>query len=845
MVVYSSHGIVNVAHSHTAILANDVQEPVWNVDSTLRTNTVGQHSSNNKRVITSLAHVRPVEPSTSSNICLATGFSDGTVNTWWKDGNGDWEERVWIEPPTENAGRAITDIDGLLFSESQISLVMCTSDGAFLLQNAGGQTASQRLASFAANAVRVQSMPFGRTLILVGTAHPRHNKIHLYTTKMNNDGVHHCGHLSGHQDWITCFDWHMGDSPMLASGSQDAKIRLWRFATTVTETPPRPQDNDEMLPTLSEDEVSDDLDLSDDDDDEEARLELVHDTAVTRVTLEALLLGHEEAVTSVRWHPNPVPYYGQEQILISSSMDRTLLIWGPTESGGVWTPLTRVGSAGGILGGSVGSSLLGFVNAAVEPIKGNRLLGHAYGGAIHFWSLENSSKANQDTAASAEGSVSLDDMASRNRWSATPCLTGHFQGITDMCWEAESGDYLLTASVDQTCRLWGPVQTTAGRDIWVELARPQVHGYDLNAITSVSTSEHRHLIVSGADEKELRVFDAPLTTVRMLQATCGDDVTKEEEVVDTTTNRVERAYIPSLGLSNKATAGDGAEVDTGGDNNGGASDWGLETPQDHRTMVKLPLERDLGVISLWPEVRKLFGHNTELYCLTSTVSACSGRKRTSSPFSKDTLVASSAKARDVDAASIRIWDVDNGKCIQTLAVSTSVFMHVMGGFVSNKRFLTLFSVDSSIGWTSLYCGDFEFFARRTLLGTYSFIPLWPLHYHVEIVVLLTVVLFFWWFKASSGKDRRLCLWRRENATEDDCVDGDDAHAIPTSFTLAVAIDSAHKRIIWSVHFCPHDPTILASGSRDGCIKIWKVVESTGSSQEGNGSSAVQAAELYR
>ena len=41
------------------------------------------------------------------------------------------------------------------------------------------------------------------------------------------------------------------------------------------------------------------------------------------------------------------------------------------------------------------------------------------------------------------------------------------------------------------------------------------------------------------------------------------------------------------------------------------------------------------------------------------------------------------------------------------------------------------------------------------------------------------------------------------------------------FALGSAIESAHKRIVWGLHFCPFDPSLLASGSRDGCVKLWK------------------------
>lgn len=44
------------------------------------------------------------------------------------------------------------------------------------------------------------------------------------------------------------------------------------------------------------------------------------------------------------------------------------------------------------------------------------------------------------------------------------------------------------------------------------------------------------------------------------------------------------------------------------------------------------------------------------------------------------------------------------------------------------------------------------------------------------------------------------------------------------YELSAAKDSAHKRIVWSVHFCPTQPNIFASGSRDGLVKVWQLNE---------------------
>merc|ERR1719162_1476799 len=92
-------------------------------------------------------------------------------------------------------------------------------------------------------------------------------------------------------------------------------------------------------------------------------------------------------------------------------------------------------------------------------------------------------------------------------WDALPCLTGHFKGVSDLDWESVGGEYLLTVSYDQTCRLWAEVNITSGdneddmnvKDTnaerqghdkrWMEVGRPQVHGYALNAITCINSTD--------------------------------------------------------------------------------------------------------------------------------------------------------------------------------------------------------------------------------------------------------------------------------------------------------------------------------------------------------------------
>ena len=89
---------------------------------------------------------------------------------------------------------------------------------------------------------------------------------------------------------------------------------------------------------------------------------------------------------------------------------------------------------------------------------------------------------------------------------------------------------------------------------WREISRPQIHGYDLHSIAA-SPSPNSYLLYSGADEKVLRVFDAPLCVIDGLNTLSGVNRTQSlsPDPKDMTVSRVTRAYIPELGLSNRAS----------------------------------------------------------------------------------------------------------------------------------------------------------------------------------------------------------------------------------------------------------------------------------------------------
>jgi len=114
-----------------------------------------------------------------------------------------------------------------------------------------------------------------------------------------------------------------------------------------------------------------------------------------------------------------------------------------------------------------------------------------------------------------------------------------------------------------------------------------------------------------------------------------------------------------------------------------------------------------------------------------------------------TITASTCKARDVDSASIFLWDAAGGNCVNVLK----------GGHKSSVAALAFNSTGQLL--------------------------------------------------ASSGKDRRLCVWKRGETNVD--------------YALHAAVDSAHKRIVWDASWHPVDENILASGGRDGFLRFWRFV----------------------
>ena len=290
--------------------------------------------------------------------------------------------------------------------------------------------------------------------------------------------------------------------------------------------------------------------------------------------------------------------YGQVGCAIRKSnivdiMVRTVVIWRLQDD--IWVDTVRLGELGG--GG------LGFLGASWIP--GGRVLAQSWGGALHLW----------------EGG--------EQGWSSEVVVGGHQAPVVDLAWESK-GCYLLTVSKDQTARVHAPWKE--GGNAWHEVARPQVHGYDLACCAALSN----HRFVSGAEEKLLRAFVAPSSFLSNLALVSG--VTREQ-VGKGHGTLAEGASVPSLGLSNKAVWEEDEEKAV---EERHVKDLYPDSYFTKQVSSRPPPEETLVQNTLWPEVHKLYGHGHELFTVAT------------SPNSS--FVASACRATDVTSARVIIWD---------------------------------------------------------------------------------------------------------------------------------------------------------------------------------------------
>ncbi|XP_031477273.1 elongator complex protein 2 [Nymphaea colorata] len=555
---------------------------------------------------------------------LLSGGADGVILMWAVF----LKEMQWmyVMQVPKSHGKGVTCITGLLVSEGASLFASTGSDGIVFLwkmdlpSSYGDGCEMTCLDSISVGmrpmvALSLASLPEnpGQLVLAMGGLD---NKIHLYSGEGSGKLSPAC-ELKGHTDWIRGLDFSLpisvdggSDFLFLASSSQDKTIRVWRIA--LRELPSNAQATSiqnciSMMSYI------------------EGPVFTVADSTY-QVSLESLLVGHDDWVYSVDWQPALImddskKGWIQPQSILSASMDKTMMIWKPEKNTGIWTNMVSVGE--------LSHSALGFYGGHWGP-HGDSILAHGYGGSFHLWKNVGSEQ---------------------EKWQPKVVPSGHSGTVTDFSW-SRSGEYILSVSHDQTTRIfasWESKRSSGEKPSWHEIARPQVHGHDINCVTVIQGKGNQRF-VSGADEKVARVFSAPLSFLKTLRHASAQMTSYLEDTGEDV--QILGANMSALGLSQKPiyvhsehnTAAMATQVGS----------EPLETIPDAVPieLMEPPIEEQLAWHTLWPETHKLYGHGNELFSL-----CCDHEGK---------LVASSCKAQSAKVAEIWLWQVGSWKGLDRL-----------------------------------------------------------------------------------------------------------------------------------------------------------------------------------
>ncbi|EPB73322.1 WD domain, G-beta repeat protein, partial [Ancylostoma ceylanicum] len=209
------------------------------------------------------------------------------------------------------------------------------------------------------------------------------------------------------------------------------------------------------------------------------------------IGVESVLTGHDDWVQSVEWDR-------EGRTIITSSSDKSVIIWKETHEG-LWTDTVRCPCS---------MLSISFLMFTTIPLWLQVRLGIVGGQAAGFYCAVFSPDAKQIVASSYFGGLYawIAPKTEEDSWSAAAVCSGHFGAVRDLAWHPD-GKFVISVGEDKTTRVYvSPKNET----YYVEVGRPQVHGHSMQCIAVVSGS----IIVTGAEEKIFRAFEAPQTFVK-------------------------------------------------------------------------------------------------------------------------------------------------------------------------------------------------------------------------------------------------------------------------------------------------------------------------------------------
>ncbi|GJN03869.1 hypothetical protein PR202_ga21359 [Eleusine coracana subsp. coracana] len=335
---------------------------------------------------------------------LLSGSADGAIMVWKiGSGKGEWAHVLQL-PGMHKKG--VTCFGGRMVSDTASIFASTSSDGRCQVSCLHSLSVGSK--PMVSLSLVLLPEPDSHLILAMGGLD---HKIHIYCGDKSGKFIKAC-ELKGHSDWIRSLDFSFPvmmssekHNLFLVSSSQDRTIRIWKMASgavTSGSTMQLPEGNIEMTSYI------------------EGPLFVAGNTSY-QVSLESLLVGHEDWVYSVEWQPPtllPGDETHQPMSILSASMDKMMMIWRPEKNTGLWINSVTVGE--------LSHSALGFYGGHWQP-DGKSILAHGYGGSFHMWR-----------------DVGLDS----ENWKPQIVPSGHFAPVSDLTW-ARSGQYLLSVSHDQ------------------------------------------------------------------------------------------------------------------------------------------------------------------------------------------------------------------------------------------------------------------------------------------------------------------------------------------------------------------------------------------------------------
>lgn len=386
---------------------------------------------------------------------MVTGDEGGIVKIWRKALNDEQQRRTSSSSSSSSSSISYECIQTLTDHQSSISAlaVFNAPDGTRLLLTGGSDS---KILFYICNSlepfklqqtidlngrlpldIAISTLPgtLDRFVLAFALTEKRlqiwQGSLSSFATDSEADGFTKAITLEGHEDWIRCLDFafHGDEDLMLASGSQDGYIRLWRFsrdlqASTTSSTEQNTAEdelNDDMLDEFERkmqgETVGPSRQLS-----TKAHLLRVQgggdgeQPIDLSVSLEALLIGHEGWVTNVHWSPSEL-YPNSAPRLLSTSADNSMIIWSTEPTTSIWTSGQRFGEIGGR-----GLGLFGGVWAVGETNVS--VVANGWNGGIHRWTTERALLEEAD-------------------WLPDIAPTGHALAVKGIQWDP-AGEYLLS-----------------------------------------------------------------------------------------------------------------------------------------------------------------------------------------------------------------------------------------------------------------------------------------------------------------------------------------------------------------------------------------------------------------